>query len=238
MSTRKFRRKVLLTGGEDIGGATNRSRLDTSGRLTMEGTARNYNDLWFPATVWYGIEPNGFANAFNATATAATCTPSVLPKNIYGGEAAGSPIAVPTLAASTVENKDARAALCFVAPADAASSGSTSVVLYYTTADAIAESGCVQVWRYHWQFFGSATSDVGGKSGSFVYGASMATTGSGKLEIQTIGTMNAFAAASPFVVLQLTLENSNACAMASAPNEQVYGMRLRYIAENLGAQVS
>ena len=234
------RLKWISTGGKRIGSADNYTDFDSSGRQSMAGTGRVYGDIWLPAQVWYGVEPDQFANAFDATITGATCTNALLPRNISGGEAAASPIVVPTLAASVAENLDARAATAIFAPPDAASSGSSNVYLYYTTSGVTAKTttGCIQAWRVHWQYFGSSTSDVGGVSGSFLYGASMASTGSGKLEIQTLGQINAFRSASPLVVLQLTLEGSNASSYAGAPDEQIYGARIRYVRENLGVQVS
>ncbi len=237
MASLKTRRKLLATGGVEIGSATNMTDFDTAGRQTLVGTARVYKDLWFPATMWYGIEPDGFVNAFNATAATTACTPIVVPKMVYGGGADASPIAVPTMAASCAENKDARAALCFVAPPDAASSGSSTVTLYYTTRGAHTALD-MQVWRLNWQYFGTGTSDVGGQSGSILYGASMVSTGSGCLEVQTLGQMHAFRSASPFCVVQLKLANSDGSAFAGAPDESIYGMKIRYIAENLGVQVT
>ncbi len=241
MPSFKTRRFALWTGGAEIGSSGCYMKFAGDGRQTMTKMARVYKDLWFPAQMWYGNEPNQFANAFNATLTSATCTPTVLPKNVYGGidtTDGASPIVVPTLAASLAENKDGRAALCFIAPNDAASDVSSCVVLYYTTSDARTALD-IQPWVVRWQYFGAGTSDVGGVSGSITYGASMASTGSGKLEIQTLGsTMSAFRSASPFVVLELELLGSNASSYAAAPQEQIYGMRIRYVAENLGTQVS
>jgi hypothetical protein len=234
----KIRRLIKGKGGARLGGISDYADFSTIGRLTAAGSARFYKDMWLPAAAWYGIEPNQFANAFLATATAATCTPIVQPAEIYGGKATASPMKVPVLAASVGENLDARVTTVFLAPPDAASTGSVQCHLYYTTRLEFATTGSMEVWRVHYAYLGSAGSAPGsGVSGSIVYGASMATTGSGKLEIQNIGNLPSFRTASPFVALQLTLENSNASAAAGSPEEHIYGMRLRYVAETLGANV-
>ncbi len=237
MASFKTRRKIIATGGAEVGSAASYMDFGSDGRQVLVGKAMVYKDLWLPATAWYGQVPNQWCNAFSAAITAVAVTPTVLPKEVYGGKDDASPISVPTLAASCAQNADARAALCFIAPPDAASSGSSTVTLYYTTSDAMTALD-MEVWCLRWQFFGSGTSDVGGLSGSILYGASMVSTGSGKLEIQTLGTINAFRSASPFCVLELALEDSNASAKAATPNQQVYGMNIRYIADSLGVQVA
>ncbi len=229
----KKRQKLVQRGGARYGSASNYTDVSNAGRQTMAGTARVYKDIWLPAQLWYGQEPDQFANAFDATAVSAGSGNTVKVKNIYGGGAATSPIQVPTLAASCAQDTDANAATAFFAPPDAASSGSVSATLFYTTAGA-RTIGNIQAWRLNWQYFGTSTSDVGGVSGSLLYAASMVSTGSGKLEIQELGNIASFRRASPFCVLQLKLEGSSASSYAAAPGEQTYGLKLRYIAENIG----
>ena len=232
----KTRRILLATGGARPGSGTNYTDFSTTGRETMVGTARVFKDLWLPATAFYGIEPNGFANAFNATATAAACTPSVRPFAMAFGSAAGSTVSMPTLAASTAADVDSRAAAMFFAPSDADTAGSVTATLYYTTKLAMATAGSMQVFRLNYTYIGSAGSAPGGVSGSILYGASMATVGNGLVEAQALGSLPSFnAAASPVVGLQLTLEQSNACGMAGSPEESIFGLRLRYVANALGA---
>lgn len=239
MASFKIRRLLRAMGGGRLGSGSNYTDWNTSGRQTMAGTARVYRDLWLPAAAWYGIEPNQFANAFNATAATATCTPIVQPMTIYAGAATASPFQVPVLAASVAENKDARAGTVFLAPTDAASSGSVQCHLYYTTDLELATTGSMEVFRLHYNYWGSAGSNVGGTSGSIVYGASMATTGCGALEVQDLGDIPSFnVSSSPFVALQLTLENSNASAMSGSPEERIFGLRLRYVADSLGVVTS
>ena len=237
MASLKTRRLQVSTGGERVGSATNYTSLDTSGRQTMIGSARVYKDLWLPATQWYGVEPNGFANPFLGPASANTCQATVLPLQVYGGEAQASPIMVPVLAGSNAENLDNRAATTFFAPPDAASAVSPSAFLYWTVASENETTGCMVVWRLHWNYYGTGGSKFGVTSGSVLYGASMATAGSAKLEVSTLGAMGAFTTASPFVVLQLTEEGSNASQMAASAGESVIGLRIRYAVENLGPQV-
>ncbi len=239
MPKAKDKFKYLGMGGVRIGGVSNYTDFGKDGRQVMAGTARTYGSVWLPAQMWFGIAPDMFANAFNMTISGCenTCTPIVKPKLIYGGMAAASPIAVPALSASCAQDTDARASTAFFAPPDAASSGSSTVKLFYTTAGA-RTAGNIQAFRVRWQYFGTATSDIGGVSGSFLYGASMASTGSGKLEIQTLGQINAFRSSSPLVVLELAIEGSNASSYAAAPGEQIYGMQVIYVRENLGVQVT
>ena len=234
MASYKVRRNILGKGGGRFGGVSNYTDFNTAGRQTMAGTARIYRDIWIPPTAFYALEPNGFALPYTATAVAAGSTPTVNPWQIAAGEAAASPYLIPVLSASTAENLDARAWTTFFAPQDAASSISPSVILYYTTRLDMATTGSMEVWRLHYNYWGTSGSAVGGSSGSILYGASMSTTGSGALEVKTLGAIAPFVTASPFVALQLTLENSNASAMAGSPEEVIFGMRIRYAAENLG----
>ncbi len=233
---RLVRHKLVATGGARFGSSTNYTDIASDGVQTMVGTARDYGQIWLPAQVWYGQQPNQFANVVDAEGVASGSLHVVLPKSIYGGKAAASPINVPTLAASPgTKDLDCRAATAIFAPPDAASSGSSTLTLYYTTSNAKSTAGSIQAWRVNWQYFGSSTSDVGGLSGSILYGASMSSTGSGKLEIQTLGQIHAFRSSSPMCVLQLTLEGSNSSAYDATPTEQIYGMEIRYIREKLGA---
>ena len=212
--------------------------ISACGQVILAGSARIYKDLWLSATQFYALEPSGFANTFNATAAAAGSTPTVLPWQVYAGEAGASPYMVPVLAGSSAENTDARAWTCFYAPIDAASSGSVSAHLYWTSHAEQATTGSMVVWRLHYNYLGTGGSAVGGSSGSILYGASMVGTGSGKLEVSSLGNIASFrVAASPLVLLQITLEGSNASQMAAAGAEDIIGLRLRYIADILGTAV-
>ena len=233
------RRLARFTGGIRIGNKpdTSRTTFDTNGRMVFTGSALVYQDLWLPATQWYGVEPNGFANAFVAVTTVVGSVPAVVPLQVYGGEANASPIMVPVITGSNAENLDCRAATTFFAPPNAASSVSPSAILYWAMPSENATTGCMAVWRLHWNYYGTGGSKFGGTTGSVLYGASMATAGSSKLEVSTLGAIGVFTTASPFVVLQLTEEGSNASQMGASAGESVIGLRIRYAVENLGPQV-
>lgn len=221
----KFRRQLLATGGVKLKGTG----------LTMEGTGRVRKQLWIPATDWYGIEPNQFANAYNATVTAAGSTPSVCPVGVAFGSAAGSTVQIPALSASVAENKDARAATVFMAPTDADTTGSVSVDLVYTTQVAMATTGSMNVFRLHYNYTGDSGEGVGGTSGSILKGASMTTVGGGKWEVENLGTMPSFQyTASPIVMLQLTDEGSSASYQSGSSENSILGLRLTYTACALG----
>ena len=216
-----------------VGGTSNYSKYDTAGRLTMLGTAKVYKDIWLPAAQWYGIEPNQFASAFNANAAVAGSTNTVRPFGMTIGES-GSTAQIPVLSASSAENKDARASTTFFAPPDAATTGSVECKLYFTTKLAMATSGCSQVFRLDYDYIGTGGSGDLLSGSSIEYAGSMSTVGLGLLEVWDLGDMHSFSAASPFVALQLVLANSSGSASAGSPEESIFGLKLRYVADSLG----
>jgi len=233
----KERQTTYNTSQQDFGDSTNKTVITSAGRQTMAGTARARKTIVIPATDWYGVEPNQFANAFNATVSSATCTPTVRPFAMNFGPASGSTVAMPVLSASLTSTSIARAATWIWAPSDADTAGSVAVQVVYTTKVAMATAGSMQVFRLHYRYLGSAGSAdlVGTSSGSILYGASMTTVGNGKMEIKSLGNIPSFQfAASPFVGLQLTIQGDNACAMAGSPEEQIFGVVLTYTACALG----
>ena len=235
------RQKAYNTSQQEFGDGTNKTTLTNAGRQTMAGTARARRTIVIPATDWYGVEPNQFANAYNATAATAASTPTVRPFGMNFGPASGSTVAMPVLSASLTTACIARAATWIWAPSDADTTGSVAVQLVYTTKLAMATAGSMQVFRLHYRYLGSAGSAdlVGTSSGSILYGASMATIGNGKMEIKSLGNIPSFQfSASPFVGLQLTIQGDNACAMAGSPEEQIFGVVLTYTACALGTTSS
>jgi len=240
----KVRRQLKAKGGARIGeGDTNYADFaKTTGRLTFAGTGRVRTALWIPATDWVGKTPDQFGNAFNVTNTVSGSTPTVAFNRVeFGSDGAtgASSVDIPVMTACAGTNEDARASTMFLAPPDADTSGSVSVQLYYTTRLDMATTGSMQVWRLHYNYMGTSGSHTGGTSGSILYGASMVTTGSGKMEVQTLGTIPSFNfSSSPIVMLQLTLEQSNACGMSGSPEEDIFGMGLTYTANSLGTASS
>jgi hypothetical protein len=224
-------------GQTRMGSSGSYVQIAKDGRLTLAGSARVYKSLWLPATQWYGIEPNSFANPFNATATSAGSTPTVRPYAADFGSAAGSKVSIPVMSASQATNLDSRMATSFIVPQDAATTGSVQPKLFFTTKVAMATAGSMQVYRLNYQYIGSTGSPNLTDSGSVLYGGSMASTGNGKMEIWDLGDLPSFnAAASPLVLLQLTLEQSNGSCMAGSAEDQILGMRIDYQADALGAQ--
>lgn len=74
---------------------------------------------------------------------------------------------------------------------------------------------------------------------SVVKALAMSTIGNGKLEAGSIGLLPSFSHASPMMFLQLTVECSNAAsgippALAASAEEQIFGVRLQYLADSLG----
>ena len=233
----KERNLTYNTSQQEFGDSANKTVITAAGRQTMAGTARARKTIVIPATDWYGVEPNQFANAYNATAAAAASTPSVRPFAMNFGPASGSTVAMPVLSASLTTACIARAATWIWAPSDADTTGSVAVQLVYTTKVEMATAGSMQVFRLHYRYLGSAGSAdlVGTSSGSILYAASMTTVGLGKLEIKSLGNIPSFQfAASPFVGLQLTLHDGSASAMAGSPEEQIFGVVLTYTACALG----
>jgi len=232
-----WRGLLNFTGIARFGSSGSRTQFAADGRQTMDGTARVYKSIWLPATQWYGIEPNQFANPFNATATTAGSTPTVRPYGANFGSAAGSTVQMPVMSASAGTNTDSRMATSFIAPQDAATTGSVQAKLFMTTKVAMATTGSMQVYRLNYQYIGSTGSPNLSDSGSILYGGSMASAGNGALEVWDLGNMPSFSsAASPLVMLQLTLEQSNGSCMSGSAEDQIFGIRLSYVADSLGAQ--
>ena len=232
---RKERQHTYNTSQQEFGDSSNKTVITSAGRQTMAGTARARKTLWIPATDWFGIEPDQFANAYNVSITSATCTPTVRPFGMNFGSAAGSTVQMPVLSASAATNTDSRAAAIFIAPSDADTTGSVAVQLYYTTKVAMATAGSIEVWRLHYRYMGASGSPDLLPSGSILYGASMTTVGNGRMEIKSLGTIPSFNfSSSPLVALQLTLEQSNASAMSGSAEEQIFGLLLTYTACALG----
>ena len=228
-------RRIIATTQQDFGDGTNKTVISGAGRQTMAGTARARKTLWIPATDWLGIEPDQFANAYDASFTSATCTPAIRPYSMNFGSAAGSTVQMPALSASAATNTDSRAATIFIAPSDADTTGSVAVQLYYTTKVAMATAGSIEVWRLHYRYLGASGSPDLLPSGSILYGASMTTVGNGRMEIKSLGNIPSFNfSSSPLVALQLTLEQSNASAMSGSAEEQIFGLLLTYTACALG----
>lgn len=233
----KIRGRGLFTGRMRVGSSGSYTNQASDGRQTMVGAAKVYKDIWLPATMWYGIEPDQFANPFNATATTAGSTPVVRPLAMNFGSAGGSTVQMPVMSASAGTNTDSRMATSFFAPPDACTTGSVECKLYFTTKVAMANAGSMQVYRLHYDYLGTGGS-AGLDSGSILYGGSMAGVGNGLLEVWDLGDIPSFSAGSPFVALQLTLEQSNGSCMAGSAEDQLFGLRMRYVADSLGAQVT
>ena len=235
MGNFKVRRKVFGMSGGRFGDNDDYTDIGTTGRQTMAGTARVRKSIWLPATQWYGISPDQWANANGATEATGGSPVVVRPLAMNFGSAAGSTISMPALSASGAADVDYRAATMFFAPTDADTTGSVAVQLLYSTKVAMATAGCMQAWRVHHIYLGSGGSAQLSNSGSILYGASMSTIGNGKLELKSLGNIPSFkATASPIVALQLTLEQSSASGMAGSPEELVLGMLLTYTACALG----
>jgi len=238
MANFKVKRKVLGMGGARFGDSVDYTDFaNGTGRMTMATQARVYKDVWLGPEKWYAFAPNNFANMFSIDSPAGSPT-TTRPWEVNFGEAAGSGVMLPTISTSMAGATDARMATTFYAPADADSTVSPSVFLHWTTKLSSATTGSMYVFRVHYDYKGTGGSALGGSSGSILYGASMSTTGSGKLEVKTLGTIPAFQTASPFVSLQLTDEGSHASATAvtGGSSELVFfGLRIRYIANALGA---
>lgn len=234
-----FRGIINFLGQTKHGSSGSYTQFAKDGRQTMTGTAKVYKDLWIPATSWLGIAPGQFANPYNANFTSAGSTSIVATQEAPIGPAAGSPALIPVMSASAAANEDSRMATVFLAPADAATTGSVEVTLYFSTLLAMATTGSMQVYRLHYCYVGAAGSPELGNGGSILYAGSMATTGSGKLEIWDLGDINSFSvASSPLVFMQLTLEQSSASGMAGSAEDFIYGVNLRYVSDNLGVQVT
>ena len=234
----KVRRQIKSTGGTRVGGTSHYTDIaKTTGRLTMAGSARVYKDIWLGPEKWYAYAPNNWANMFSIDSPAGSPT-TTQPWSVAFGNT-GSDVMLPVLASSAGGQTDQRAATTFYAPADADSTVSPSVYLWWTTRLGMATTGSMFVWRFHYDYKSTTGSVLGGSSGSRVYCASLAHTGSGKLAESTLGTIPAFQTASPFVSLQLIEEGSNASStgVAGSTDEVVFGVRIRYIANVLGAAV-
>lgn len=232
----KVRRKILFKEGIRVGSATNYMDVSSGGVVSSTGNARVYKDIWLPANMWQATDPNQFAAANGAYLTSSTCTTAASPEyfNMYN---TGSTIAFAVLAASVADGKDAHASISFLAPPDAATTGSVQCHLYYTTQVALATAGSMSVWKVHYDYLGTGGS-AGLDSGSIVYGASLATVGGGLLEVADLGDLPSFnASTSPFVALVLTYLGSNASNMAGSAEEAVFGLKLRYVADSAGAAI-
>ncbi len=237
MASLKFRAKVRGTGGVRAGTSGSYTDLAADGYQTMVGAAKVYKDLWIPATQFWGLQPNGFANWQGGGTSITGSTSAAVVMEVYGLKGTGSPALLPVVAASVAENADARMSTTFFAPPDAATSGCSTVHLYWSTA-AHDTTGSMEVWRLRYLYTGTSGSGAGaGVTGCALKATCCVTTGCGHIEVVTLGSMNAFSQASPFCVMEIGLENSNASAMASAPDENIIGVRVRYIANSLGAQV-
>lgn len=233
----KIRLKLSGTAGARFGGTSDYLDISSRGRLTMAGSGRVYRDLWVPATQWVGIEPKQFVNAFNAN-TGNAC-PIHLPYGMDFGNDAASAVQVPVLGASNAASTNARAAAVVFAPPDAAPTGSVAVWLLYTTKLAHGSAGSQQVFRVHSIRLGTGGSALGTLTpgASCVRALTMATVGGGKIESASIGLIDSFSQASPLTLLQLVLEsNHTTCGLVGASaEEQIFGVRLRYLVDSLGA---
>ncbi len=235
-----FRKVVKGLGGGRFGSTGSYTNIANDRRQTMTGTGKVYKDLWIPATQFWGLSPNGFANWQGGAAAITGSTSAAVVMEAYGLKSTtASPALIPVLGASVAENQDARATTTFFAPPDAATTGCSVATLYYSLPAAQDTAGSMEVWRLRWAYTGvSGCTGEAGLSGSTLTGTCNVTTGCGHIEAHTIGSMKAFSQASPFCVLEVGLENSNTCAAAGAPTENVIGVRIRYIADSLGTQVT
>jgi len=241
MASHRIRRLLLALGGAQIyggvrtGTTSHYTNVSTTGRQTMVGTARVRKTMWLPATDFYGINPLQFANAYLAVTAVAGSTTSVNPEGVDFGKGSGSTVQIPTLSASAAVNTDARAAIAFLAPSDADTTGSVAATLYYTTELAQATTGSMVIFRLNYNYTGTSGSDTGGVSGSTLTGASMTTIGNGKWEVQSLGNMASFNyAASPICMIQLTDEGSSASYNSGSPETKILGLELTYTANSLG----
>jgi len=220
----------------NLGSSGSYTRFAADGRQTMVGEAMVYKDLWLPAAQWYGIEPDQWCNVFNASISSATCTPSLRPIGANFGKDSGSTVQLPVLSASAGTNTDSRASTSFIAPSDAATSGSVEATLYFTSKLAMATTGSMEVFRLRYQYIGSGSPNLT-DSGSILYGGSYASLGNGVIEAWDLGDLPSFSySASPLVLLELALEQSNACCMAGSAEESIIGLRLRFRSDALGSQ--
>lgn len=235
----KWRGLHYYVGKVLFGSSGSYTQMAADGRQTMVGASKVYKTLWLPATQWYGQGGEQFVNPFNTTETTAGSTPVVAPWSGDFGKAAASPALIPVMTASAGTNTDSRMATTFIAPLDAATTGSVEAKLYFTTRLGFDTTGCMQVYRLRYCYLGSAGSPELGVSGSLLYGGSMSTTGSSKIEVWDLGDMASFSSStSPLVLLELALEQSNASCMAGSAEDDVLGLQLKYVSDNLGAQVT
>lgn len=231
-----FRGVVNFLGRINHGSSGSYTRFAADGRQTMVGTAAVYKDLWIPASAWFGIEPNQFTMVSPITNTAAS--PNNIPRPFAAnfGKDSGSTVQIPALSASAATNTDSRAGTTFIAPSDAATSGSVEATLFFTSKLAMATAGSMEVFRLRYQYIGSGSANLA-DSGSILYGGSYAGLGNGVIESWDLGDLPSFSySASPLVLLELALEQSNGSCMAGSAEELVLGLRLRFLSDALGAQ--
>ena len=220
-----------------VGSTSHYTNYDAAGRQTMVGTARVRKTKWIPASDFYSILD--ITNAFNAQLASSTCTTVTCPMALAYGDS-GSNAYPPALSSGVACGKDAHAATVFLAPLDAATTGSITMKLYYTTRLAMDSTGSVQVFRVHRQQVGSAGSPEVGNSACVLTAAVMAGTGLGVMEINSLGTFASFQrTASPLQFLSLAIENTSTSSQAyildGSSEEAIFGLEIEYTADTLGA---
>ena len=234
----KRRGTQYAVGNERFGTGTNYTDFSTSGRMTMAGTSRVRKSIWIPADQWYGVVPSQWVNSYNANIASAGSTSVVLPMAMAFGDSGSNP-SVPVITASAACGDSARMATVRLAPADADTTGSVAVSVYYTTRLDMDETGCAQVWRLHGQYIGSAGSAEVGNSTCTLTGGSMVGQGLGVVEVLSLGNLPSFnRASSPMVFLQLAIEGESTCSYmndSGSAEEAVFGVELVYTACALGA---
>lgn len=214
----KFRvnSKLLTRGGQQIGSASaNYTDFDTAGRQTMGGTARVYKEVWLPANVW------------QAPAAASAHALSGSRYQLTGG-----PYNIVSWSPSST-TCDMKLDTTFVAPLDAASSGSVLAIaecLVNTNLTTASNTGFKLGYNYVNAAASATTS--GSVSGAVGVSASLAVSGRVSGSIQNI---DSFAAGGQLVHLRLSMLTGTCGAGA---NVDFLGLRLRYVADSLGTQVS
>lgn len=235
----KVRRLLKATGGIRPGGGTNYADFDTTGFLTLNGTARVNKDLWIPAQAFTvsGCAAQGHEGPWfiPGSSTAASYAMS-LGGGTFTALSAGSAqvVALQSVCAITASMWYAQA--MFPVPKDRATTGSLLVRVVWTTASDHSTAGSAATFKAALGYMApDGSMRTSASTGACpTYEASTASI----LQENTVGSLASWGSTDTMGILTIGHDPSDGDDELGASNIRIFGVKIRYVSDRLGTQTS
>jgi len=223
-----------LIGGARIGSNSNRTDVGTDGRLTMEGTARNYRDIYLPPAVFRATHAGG---EITTGSVLMDVSASIM------AHQSGSGLAIDALVASATSSSPRYTVATFQVPQDADTSGSIQPFVDFTVHDTLATAGSSLALHVGAAYLRKGTYNsvacIIRTAACVEVAASYGVAASGQFMTASLPYLPSFGSADQMVAVAVGFDDNaaNASAAANAGSAvAILGVRLRYLADKLGSQ--